>query len=90
MDPLLDVCVREPIMDPLLDVCVREPIMDPLLDVCVEPVLNTLARRHLAKFPHGFEFREESVRLFTTCVCGDNSVCCGIVSKQLGRVCVIE
>ncbi len=29
MDPLLDVCVREPIMDPLLDVCVREPIMDP-------------------------------------------------------------
>ncbi len=28
--PLLDVCVREPIMDPLLDVCVRVPIMDPL------------------------------------------------------------
>ncbi len=35
MDPLLDVCVREPIIDPLLDVCVRAPIMDPLLDVCV-------------------------------------------------------
>jgi hypothetical protein len=30
MDPVLDVCVREPIMDPVLDVCVREPIMDPL------------------------------------------------------------
>ncbi len=29
MDPVLDVCVREPIMDPVLDVCVREPITDP-------------------------------------------------------------
>ncbi len=34
-DPVLDVCVREPIMDLVLDVCVREPIMDPVLDVCV-------------------------------------------------------
>ncbi len=30
MDPVLDVCAREPIMDPVLDVCVREPIMDPV------------------------------------------------------------
>ncbi len=29
------------LMDPLLDVCVREPIMDPLLDVCV--ILQFLA-----------------------------------------------
>ncbi len=29
--PLLDDCVRAPIMAPLLDDCVREPIMDPLL-----------------------------------------------------------
>jgi hypothetical protein len=34
MDPVLDVCEREPIMDPVLDVFVREPSMDPLLDVC--------------------------------------------------------
>ncbi len=27
MDPVLDVCVREPIMDPVLDVCVRKPKM---------------------------------------------------------------
>ncbi len=26
MDPVLDVCVREPIMDPVLDVCVRESL----------------------------------------------------------------
>ncbi len=31
MDPLLDVCVREPIMDPLLDVCVRELAHGPTL-----------------------------------------------------------
>ncbi len=30
MNPLLDVCVRKPIMDPVLDVCVRKPIMDPV------------------------------------------------------------
>jgi hypothetical protein len=32
MNPVFDVCVREPIMDPVLDVCVREPIM---VRVCV-------------------------------------------------------
>ncbi len=33
---VLDLCVREPsMMDPVLDVCVGEPIMDPVLDVCV-------------------------------------------------------
>ncbi len=26
MDPVLDVCVREPIMDPVLDVCVRRAL----------------------------------------------------------------
>ncbi len=51
-DPLLDVCVREPIMDPLLDVCVVENHFvlfcfvvetDPLLDVCVrEPIMDPL------------------------------------------------
>ncbi len=41
MDPVLDVCVREPIKNPVLDVCVREPIMDPVLDVCVrEPIME--------------------------------------------------
>ncbi len=35
MDPVFDVCVREPIM---LGVCVREPIMDPVLDVCARAV----------------------------------------------------
>ncbi len=40
MDPVLDVCVREPIMDPRLDDCVREPIMDPRLDDGVrEPIM---------------------------------------------------
>ncbi len=41
MDPVLDVCVREPVMDPVLDVCVREPVMDPVLDVYVrEPIMD--------------------------------------------------
>ncbi len=29
MDPVLDVCVRQPIMDPVLDVCVRQPSHGP-------------------------------------------------------------
>ncbi len=42
VDPVLDVCAREPIMDPwVLDVCVGEPIMDLVLDVCVrEPIMH--------------------------------------------------
>ncbi len=35
MDPVLDVCVREPIIATVLVICVSEPIMDPVLDVCV-------------------------------------------------------
>ncbi len=41
MDPVLDVCVREPIMHPVLDDCVRRPIMDPALDDCVRrPIMD--------------------------------------------------
>ncbi len=36
MDPVVDVCVREPIMDPVVDVCVREPMIGRIwcLPVC--------------------------------------------------------
>ncbi len=54
MDPVLDVCVREPShMDLVLDVCVcaSEPIMDPVLVVYVrEPSHIDVCVR---ESPHG-------------------------------------
>ncbi len=50
MDPLLDVCVRGPIMDPLLDVCVRGPIMDPVLEALSFQLQVVRAFFHLKLF----------------------------------------
>ncbi len=54
MDPVLDVCVREPIMDPVLDVCVRVPIADTVLDAgrgC-EPEYVHFHQRPVCGVPH--------------------------------------